>query len=105
MDSSVVVVVDLEIKGFHEFRDGFESGCITEVFFELAVEGFLKAVLPRRSLGAERGLNLVQFEKIKVGVGLILTALIGVEIGRCRMFAERIPQSTKNQLAVVPSGE
>lgn len=100
-----IVVVDLEIQSFQEDPNGLKAGNGSKIFLELAVEGFLIPVLPRRGFRAKRCLNVMLFEQRKIGGAGVFAPLIRMQVLRSGMCEKGMAQGIQHEHMVMPVRE
>ncbi len=86
----VVVLPDGAVDVANELAQGIKPVRVPEIDFELVVEGFLVAVLPRTAGLAPRDRNAALFEQVHERFRLILLAIVRMEDDRLRMVEEGV---------------
>ena len=90
MDAERVVPMNCEIYLGHQLAQGLEAFWVSELRFELSIEGFLITVLPGTTWLAAGDADAGAFKKGAEGFGTILNAVVAVEDERALMRKERI---------------
>ena len=94
MDPRVVVVPEGLVDFRHELSKRCEPIGIADIDFELVVERFLVAVLPRTSGPASRDRDAALLKRSDEYHGVVFTPIVRMEDRRALVMEERVRQSS-----------